>query len=330
LAVDDTELRMTLRGSRSVFAVAAVLAFAPTLVPAAPRPDRAKTAEAKALAKAEATVLDAAVAALKKEYAEHLKSPQANRLRPQCSYFLDNPVELSPDSVLDVLERPLGDDPRGVAYVKWQLLSGAPEKFDAAVLPRVLAVYQAAPLPPPRFGLSQEDRSKLDALLPKARKEDDAALSVKVEECVAEEAEANRPILAYRAALYAKLPEGFDSLVAGFRDAHERTAAAAGGGSYDEHCEKVVKDALAWAQSGSADADDCGQLAELVAKLRFVRSPAYYSRAAWRSDRLAWSTKTDAVYSAKKLSDLEKVLREVHKNGKAQQAVQHNARPNRK
>jgi hypothetical protein len=321
---------MTPRAGRCVFTVAVIVSLAPSLARAASRSDRARTPEAKALAKAEATVLDAAVAALRKEYADHLKSPQANRLRPQSSYFLDNPVELSPESVLDVLERPLGDDPRGVAYVKWQLLSGAPEKFDAPLLPRILAVYQTAPLPPPRFGVSQEDRSKLDALLPKARKDDDAALSVKVEERVAQEAEANKPILAYRTALYAKLPEGFDSLRAGFRDAHERTAAAAGGGSYDEHCGKVVKDALAWAQSGSADADECGQLAELVAKLRFVRSPAYYSRAAWRSDRLAWSTRTDLVYSAKKLSDLEKVLRDVHKNGKAQQAVQRNARPNRK
>jgi hypothetical protein len=304
------------------------------LAPAAPpKSDRPKSPEAKALAKAEATVLDAAVAALRKEYADHLKSPQASRLRPQSSYFLDHPVELSVDSVLDALERPLGDDPRLVAYVRWQLLSGAPEKFDAAVLPRVLAIYRDAPAPPPRFGMSNEDKAKLDALLPKARKEEDAALSVKVEERVAQEAEVNRPILAYRDALYARLPGGFESLRAGFRDAHGRTAAAAAGGSYDAHCEKVVKDALAWAQSGDADAGQCGQLAELVARLRFVRSPAYYSRVAWRTDRLAWATKTDAVYSAKKLSDLEKVLRDVQRSGlarQAQQAVQRNARPNRK
>ena len=321
---------MTLGAGRCVPALIAISVLAPLVTRAAPRNNRAQTPEAKALAKAEATVLDAAVVALKKEYAEHQKSPLTHRLRPQSSYFLDNPVELAVESVLDALERPISDDPRLVAYVKWQLLSGAPEKFDAAVLPRVLAIYQAAPPPPPRFGMSAEDKSKLDALLPKARKEEDAALSVKVEERVAEEADANRPILRYRDALYAHLPEGYDALVAGFRDAHERTTAAAGGGSYDAHCEKVVKDALAWAQSGSADADKCGQLAELVARLRFVRSPAYYSRVAWRTDRLAWSTKTDLVYSAKKLADLEKVLRDVHKSGMAQQAVQRNARPNRK
>lgn len=278
--------------------------------------------QAKALAKAEATVLDAAIADLKKEYAAHAKDPVANALRTQCTYFVDHPVQLSPESLLDALEQPQGDDPRSAAYVKWQLLSGAPEKFDAKLLPRVLAVYARAPAPPARFGSSVEDRGQLDVLLLKARKEDDAVISTKVEERVREEAEANRPILAYRDALYARLPEGYDAIVAGFRDAHDRTLAAAGGGASDDHAGRVVKDALAWAQSGSADAEQCGTLTELVARLRFVRSPPYYARAAWRNNRLAWSTKTDAVYSAKKLADLENVLREAHKLGKAQQASQ--------
>ena len=306
-------------GSTFVLAVALLVASA---LPAAPPRDRAKTPQDKALAKAEQTVLDAAVAALRKEYEAHQDDPLAAKLRPQSSYFIDNPVQLSPGSVLDALERPLGDDPRLCAYVKWQILSGAPEKFDGAYLPRVLAIYQKAPAPPPRFGLSTEDRAKLDALLAKAKKEDDAALSVKVEERVRQEAQANKPILAYRDALYARLPEGYDSLVAGFRDAHERTSAAAGGGTSDDHAEKVVKDAQAWAQSGSPDPEQCARLADLVAKLRFLRSPPYYERAAWRTDRLAWSNKTDAVYSPKKLSDLEIVLRDAHKAGKAQQAAQ--------
>jgi hypothetical protein len=182
-----------------------------------------------------------------------------------------------------------------------------------------------------RFGSSTEDRAKLDALLLKARKEDDAVLSAKVDDRVQQEAEANKPILAYRDALYARLPEGYESLVAGFRDAHERTLAAAGGGAYDQHAQRVVKDAQAWAQSGAADPEQCARLIEIVAGLRFVRSPPYYARVAWRSERLVWSTKTDAVYSATKLSDLEKILREVQKIGKAQQAAQQaaqrNARP---
>lgn len=280
----------------------------------------------KALAKAEAAVLDNAIADLKKQYAAHGKDPNASRLRTQSTYFIEKPVQLSVESLLDALERPVGDNPRCVAYVRWQLLSGAPEKFDPKHVKRAIAAYQAAPQPLPRFGLSQEDRSKLDIVLLKAKKEEDAAISVKVEERVREGVDANKPILAYRDALYARLPEGYESLVAGLRDAHERTLAAAGGGAYDTHAKRVVDDALTWAQSGAADPEQCARLTELVAKLRFVRSPPYYARVAWRSGRLAWSTRTDAVYSPKKLADLEVVLREAHKLGKAQPAAAQAAR----
>ena len=319
---------MTRRRGAAPVAVAVVLlcsAFPLTRLAAAP--PKPATPDGKALARAEATVIDAAIAELKKEYAAHAREPESNRLRTQPTYFVDNPVQLSETSLLDALERPLGDDPRCAAYVKWQLLSGAPEKFDTKMLARALAVYRKAPAPPPRFGSSAEDRQKLDLLLLKARKEDDAALSTKVEERVRLDAEANRPILAYRDALYARLPGGYDAVVAGFRDAHERTLAAVGGGAYDEHAGRVVNDALAWAQSGAADPQQCARLTELVARLRFVRSPPYYARASWRYDRLSWSTKTDALYSAKKLSDLENVLREAHEVGKAQQAAQRNPRP---
>jgi hypothetical protein len=286
---------------------------------AAPAPS---TADPKALAKAEATVLDASIADLKKEYAAHLKAPQSSKLRPQSSYFIDHPVKLSPDTLLDALERPVGDDPRCVAYVRWQLLSAAPEKFDAKHLKRALAVYEKAPAPLPRFGLLQDDKNKLDVLVLKSRKGDDASLSTQLEERVRQGAEANGPILAYRDALYARLPEGFEALVAGLRDARERTVAAAGGGAYDAHAGRVVKDALAWARSGSADPDQCIRLAEIVARLRFVRSEPYYARAVWRQVRPSWSTRSDGVYSPKKLADLEAVLKEAHQVGKAQHASQ--------
>ena len=280
------------------------------------------TPDPKALARAEATVLDAAIAALKKEYVAHAKDPRSSKLRPQPTYFIDHPVRLSPDSLLDALERPPGDDPRCAAYVRWQLLSAAPEKFGTAHLKRVLGVYEKAPAPLPRFGLSQDEKNRLDAMVLKAKKEDDVALTRNLEERVRQGVEANKPILAYRDALYARLPEGYDSLVAGLRDARERTAAAAGGGAYDAHAARVVKDAQAWAQSGAADPDQCAKLAELVGRLRFVRSEPYYAKAVWRTVRPSWSTRTDGVYSPKKLADLETVLREAHQLGTVQQAAQ--------
>ena len=276
-------------------------------------------------AKAEAAALDAAIDELKKEYSTHQKDPQKAPLRPQSTYFIDHPAQLSPESIVTALEQPVGNDPRLVAYVRWQLLSAAPKKFDKdpKLLARVLEAYRRAPQPVPRFGLSPQDQAKLDASLKGTRKEDDAALSAKLEELAGREAEANKPILAYRDALYARLPAGYESIVAGLRDAAERAAAAAGGGTTDEHAGRVVADAQAWAQSGSADPKQCAELAELVARLRHTRSPPYYARATLRrgDDRLSWATKTDAVYSPTKLSNLEKVLREAAKNGAPQPAA---------
>ena len=293
-----------------------------TLGAAAKAPE---TKQSRAEAKAEAAALDAAVVELKKEYAAHQKDPQKAPLRTQCTYFLDHPAQVSSESLLAAIDQVTGGDPRLVAYVRWQLLSGTPKKFEpeSKLLPRILEAYRRAPQPPPRFGTSAQDQAKLDASLKDVRKEDDAKLSTMLEALARQEAEANRPILAYRDELYARLPTGYDALVAGLRDAAERTAAAAGGGVSDEHAARVVKDAQAWAQSGTADPKQCAQLAEAVARLRHTRSPPYYARATLRrgDSRLSWATKTDAVYSPKKLSDLETVLREAQKTGEASKAV---------
>src|SRR3954468_7912705 len=171
-----------------------------------------KATDAKALARAEVTVLDNAIADLRKEYAAHLKDPQGSLLRAQSSYFVDHPVQLSPESVLDAIDRVTGDDPRGVAYVKWQLLSAAPEKFDAKLLKRALALYEKAPAPPARFGLAPDDQAKLEAMVLKSKQGEDASLSVMLEERVKQDAAANQPILSYRTALYARLPVCYESL----------------------------------------------------------------------------------------------------------------------
>ena len=293
-----------------------------------------ETKQSRAQVKAEAAVLESAVSELKKEFAAHQKDPQKAPLRTQCTYFLDHPAQVAPESLLGAIDQVTGTDPRLVAYVRWQLLSGAPKKFEPEpkLLPRVLEAYRRAPLPPPRFGTSPQDQAKLDASLKDVRKEDDARLSTMLEELGRREAEANKPILAYRDELYARLPTGYDALVAGLRDAAERTAAAAGGGTSDEHAGRVVKDAQAWAQSGSAEPKQCGQLVEAVARLRHTRSPPYYARATLRrgADRPSWATKTDSVYSPKKLADLEKVLRDAEKLGRAQKAAEKAAQAQQK
>jgi hypothetical protein len=265
---------------------------------------------AKAPSSAETTAINAAVAELKKEYAAHQKDPESKPLRDRSSYFLDNPAQVTPEAILAALDRTTANDPRLAAYLKWQLLSAVPEKFDPSLSPVVLDLYRKARQPPPRLGLSPKDQAKLTAALVGMRKGDDLAFNAKFEEAVAKDAAANRPVLGYRDELYAKLPPSYESLVAGFRDANERLAA---GTAHTEFAERVVKDAQDWALTGAGEPAQYGQLADLVAKLRFVRGPAYYSVVRVRQDKPAWSTKTETLCSAKKLAALEKVLREVER-----------------
>ena len=319
---------MSLLGTGVAITVVTVTALA---APANPAPAATKVS-ARSVAKAEAEALEAVVAELKREYAAHQKDPATVPLRQQCTWFVDHPQPLSPAAIVSALNQPMGSDGQMVAYVKWQLLSGLPPKVeDPAVAARLVEAYARAPQPLPRFGMAAEEKSQLDAALKDARREDDLILTSKLDQHVARVAGLNQPILAYRDGLYARLPEGFETLVAGFRDAAERTQAAAGGGVDDKHAEKVVNDAQAWAQSGLAEARQLGQLAEVVAKLRHLRSPPYYAEAKYqRTERLGWSNRTDAVYSPTKLENLEKLLRAAHADAVAQQAaVRRNGRAGR-
>ena len=102
---------------RTVWATLVLMApvVMPSVAPAADKPN------------GESAVLEAAVADLKKEYAAHLKNPDAAPLRSQCTYFLDHPpaAALSAQAVVEALEKPVANDPRLAAYVRWQLLSAA-------------------------------------------------------------------------------------------------------------------------------------------------------------------------------------------------------------
>src|SRR5437870_2181992 len=97
-------------------------------------------------AKGESAVIEAAVTELKREYAAHLKDPDAAPLRLQCTYFLDHPpaTVLPVEAVVEGLERPVSNDPRLTAFVRLQLLSAAPKKFEnePKLLQRVLDAYR--------------------------------------------------------------------------------------------------------------------------------------------------------------------------------------------
>jgi hypothetical protein len=268
-------------------------------------------------AKAAASPLDRAAADLKKEFAPRLKDPNA-AVRTECNYFTEHAADadVAPEQVLAAIERPpqRGEDPRTAAYVRWQLLSAAPETFDDALAPRLLAAYRKAPPPAPRYGMAEHERSALDKMLARARPQDDIILNEHLDRAQARSDADNASILAYRDELYRRLPPVTGKFVAGFRDAHERMAAAA---LQKEHMTRLIADVQAWALAGGGKAAEYAELAELVGRLRFVKSPPYYGRASVRRGKLGWTNATDELYSAKKLADLQTVLLQAARGEKA-------------
>jgi hypothetical protein len=250
--------------------------------------------------------LDKAMAALRQEYAGHLKNPGGAALRSSCDYFAKGTsVPLEP--LLLSLEKPVAgvaaSDARQTAYVKWQLLSGLPETLDDATARRLLKVYERAPVPAPRFGSSSQEKKKLDGLLSGARAQDDVRLNATLDEAVARAKKTDAPIIAFRDELYRRLPRGRDKFVAAILDAHARIHVAA---DKEKLAEALAKDVPAWALTAGTDRAQVREVADLLGKLRFVESPPYYAYASVRSGKLAWRTRTDTLLTPKKFADLHK------------------------
>src|SRR5438045_2517767 len=96
---------------------------------------RAEGREAKAQ-----TSIQAGVAALVKEIETYLKDPKQGKLRDACDYFKENPsADVTQEQVVGVLEKSVGRNDLVNAYVKWQVLSAVPGKFDVKLAGRALS-----------------------------------------------------------------------------------------------------------------------------------------------------------------------------------------------
>src|SRR5881227_1730799 len=101
--------------------------------------------------------VNAAVAALVKEYQAYAKDPKASPLREKSNYFIENPApDATPELVVKALESSVGggSGAGGEAYVKWQLLSAVPDKFPEELVKRAIAVYRRTPAPSPHPGMN--------------------------------------------------------------------------------------------------------------------------------------------------------------------------------
>lgn len=269
----------------------------------------ADMAAARAASKspARSKALDDAVVELKREFAAYAKNPAAAPLRTECDYFKPD-ASIPVEAVLAALEKPIAGGGRQSAYVKWQLLSALPETVEPADAPRLAKVYQRAPAPAMRYGCSPAEQRELDRVLARARPQDDVMLTEQLQALVDRGFAADQPVIAYRDALYRRLPAGREKFIAGLIDVHTRLGAAA---PIEALAEALQTELPRWAIGADPGPGEVGEVAELLGKLRFVESPRYYASAGVRRGKLTWVTDTDMLLTKKKSAALHKQLLDV-------------------
>ena len=302
-------------------AKAAPSATKATTRPATTRPatTRAAGASARGLSDPARLALRTAVTALTKEYEQSLRDPKSASVRANATYFKDQPpeVELAADAIAQALLAGGGGDPRVVAYVKWQLLSGLPDSIDPdaadgaqSLTRQLIAAYRSAPRPIPRPGISADDQQRLDRLLQGARQSDEPNFIETIDRAVNDARRDNTPILAYRDELYRRLPKTPDTFAAALDDLLQRLNAEAEG---KELVKLLVKDVREWSAGDAATPPTLLALARATRRLADTKGPQYYTTPYWneRSNLFAWRKTRAAVDSARTLKDLAVHLEEL-------------------
>ena len=229
--------------------------------------DSAKPVAAKPDPKAAAAAtkaVQAAITSLQKELSAHQKDSQTP-LRDKCNYFVENPSpDLRPEAIVQALNSSISPDASSDSYIKWQLLSGAPPKFDVETGRLATIAYMKAAKPSPRPGMNVADKRQLDSLAKEVRNVDDSlAITKKLETLVASWEEHNKPDLAYRDDLYSRLPAGPEALVAHLEDVTQRIEA----GYTGEHImSETAKEITKWIDT-SPPAAHLYAMAERVKKV---------------------------------------------------------------
>lgn len=240
-----------------------------------------------------------AVRDLLAEYDAHLRDPAAT-LRSESDYF-SNAGEVVQRVLLETLRRRLSDDLAADCYVKWQLLS-AVEKFDDDLLPDALALYRGSPRLVVRPGVDPREKQELDQLALRVRKETAIdAINRRLSDAVAQVVSQNEPVLAYRDALYARLPPGPEAFAAAIEDLADRLDGGVVSKAFvDARLEEIGR----WSSGGAATTEQMQRVAALLARLRRYDGPQYHSELDWSKGRAVWRKKRDGYGRSQKLKAL--------------------------
>ncbi len=256
-----------------------------------------------ATAAARAKLISGAIQALSKEYQAYLKDPKTGKLRDKPTYFKDNASpEATPDAIIRGLEQTISGGRSLEAYVKWQLLSGIPDKFPDDLVKRAVAVYKRAPAPFEHPGLA---RRELTSATSRVKKDELAGANKDFAAAVENISERNHPILEYRDELYARIPKTSEALVAGMSDVADR---AGSGLNANKFFDNVSAGLRSWAIT-EGKASTVRGMADMVANLKTAvnrdeNKP--YTKLEDVKGVIKW--KADATIDVKKLDELLKFL----------------------
>ena len=232
--------------------------------------------------------VESAVAALQQEVAA-MQSP--DDLRAESDYFKTGDGEadagdVTPEIVVEALNSRLHQAPAVDAYLKYQLLSGVPDKFPDELARPAVQAYQNAPAPIPQPGMDPQERQQMQRLIQGLDQAGAKRADTEFQTYAEQQTQGNEQIVAYRDALYAKLPVSGPMLAAGLQDIYERSNA---GIRSNNLVRLVISDAKAWAVGG-APRGDVAEVARQMMQLEEYDAPQYVDGVEFKKGAAEFST----------------------------------------
>ncbi|MGN6724426.1 MAG: hypothetical protein ACTHLZ_00770 [Tepidisphaeraceae bacterium] len=245
-----------------------------------------------------ADALKPAIADLAREMTQALREPLHASLRTQCDYFAKRPASVSPDALIDALNRRLDRDPRIDMYIRSQLLSIQKKPFEGNEADRALQLYVRSMPAPARPGASAIDQRRLTAEIAQLKQPDVEPYNANFEQAQRLNDLQFAPFWGYRDALYARLPKTFDLFRTALVDADQRFQ-----GGYDAKpfVKMVFNDIRVW--GNAANRNDVLKMSDIVQSYA-TREPTHrFTEVAFSDKKMSASWHTSSTRFDKRACD---------------------------
>lgn len=302
-----------LLGSIRIALVAGGVLFGTAAMADAPKPDDPKpAAKAKPRKPGQTDAIKKAIEELTKEYKEYLAKPEDTILRTTSDYFKGElPEGTTVEDILTVCSGSLPGPVGQQAYIKWQLMSACPLKFESDQVKMALTAYNRAPALVPGVAGSPQVKAELDRLI-QGKKGDEVPREIidAFKKKQQEVDDINLAIIGYRKALLQRLPTTYDTLLLNFQEFVHRLNAGAVDKSFSTEVKQLTTEVNTWA-AVDAKEGQATQLIGVVQKLKAYKAPVTYYAPTIRTGDKAAKWDTIPVSFGKNLDELETSLKEI-------------------